>query len=71
MPSSVLRRVTPPELIQVLRRQSAAPYGVILWDGRPLPLAEALALLEASAVEALYFSAPGAVFSASTASSRN
>ena len=71
MPSAVLRRVTTPELLAVLRRQSAAPYHVILWDNRPLRLADVLSLLETSPSQALYFAAPGAVFSDSPGAARN
>jgi hypothetical protein len=63
MPSQVLRRVSKAQLIESLRRHTAAPFHVIIWDNSPVRLAEALMRLEREPDDSVYYATPNRVFS--------
>ncbi len=65
MASQVLRRLNKAQLTDSLRRRSAAPFHVIIWDNRPIRLEEALSILERDPDDAVYYAQPERVFSAS------
>ncbi|HEU5315962.1 MAG TPA: hypothetical protein VFX49_07615 [Chloroflexota bacterium] len=67
MASPLLRRLSKAQLLQSLRRQTAAPFHVIIWDNNPIRLAEALSLLERAPEESAYYATPERVFSIGTA----
>ncbi|HET7769132.1 MAG TPA: hypothetical protein VFN74_10205 [Chloroflexota bacterium] len=64
MSTSVLRRLSKAQLLASLRRETAAPFHVILWDNTPVRLAEALTRLERAPEDAVYYANPNRVFSA-------
>lgn len=64
MASQVLRRLSRAELLSVLRRNTGAPFHVILWDNRPIRLGEALGLLEGQPEDAYYYASREQVYSA-------
>lgn len=66
IPSQLLRRLTKTELLAVLRRHSAAPFHVILWDSRPVRLSEALGWLELQPEDTYFYAAPEHVYSGNT-----
>jgi hypothetical protein len=61
MPSHILRRLSKAQLLDRLRRRSAAPFHVIIWDGRPVRLADALTLLERAEDDSYYYATPDRV----------
>jgi hypothetical protein len=63
MPSQLLRRVSKAQLIDSLRRQTAAPFHVIIWDNSPVRLGEALSRLEHEPDDSVYYATPNRVFS--------
>jgi hypothetical protein len=65
MASQLLRRLNKAQLIQALRRQTAAPFHVIMWDNSPVRLAEALLRLEHAPDDSVYYATPQRVFSTS------
>ena len=64
MSTPVLRRLSKAQLLASLRRETAAPFHVILWDNTPVRLAEALTRLERAPEDAVYYANPNRVFSA-------
>lgn len=69
MPSQLLRRVSKYQLMAALRRQKAAPFHFILWDNRPIRLADALGQLEREPEDSIYYATPEQVFSAAASRS--
>jgi hypothetical protein len=65
MASQLLRRLSKVQLLQALRRQTAAPFHVIMWDNSPVRLAEALTRVEHAPDDAVYYATPQRVFSTS------
>ena len=64
MSTPVLRRLSKAQLLASLRRETAAPFHVILWDNTPVRLAEALTRLERAPEDAVYYANPNRVFCA-------
>ena len=69
MASQLLRRLSKTQLIETLRRQTAAPFHVIIWDNTPVRLAEALSSLERAPDDSVYYATPQRVFTSASASS--
>ena len=65
MASQLLRRLNKGQLLASLRRETAAPFHVILWDNAPVRLAEALLRLERAPEDAVFYANPSRVYSAS------
>lgn len=63
MASQLLRRLSKTQLLESLRRQTAAPFHVIIWDNTPVRLGEALSRLERAADDTVYYATPQRVFS--------
>lgn len=59
----LLRRLSKAQLIAMLRRNTAAPFHMIIWDNRPVRLGEALGRLERDPDDAYYYATPERVFS--------
>ena len=68
MATQVLRRLSRAQLLASLRRETAAPFHVIIWDNSPVRLAEALLRLEGAPEDALYYASPERVFTCATSS---
>ena len=64
MATQLLRRLNKAQLLASLKRETAAPFHVILWDNTPVRLAEALGRLEHAPEDAVYYANPNRVFSA-------
>jgi hypothetical protein len=64
MATPLLRRLSKAQLLASLRRETAAPFHVILWDNTPVRLVEALGRLEHAPEDAVYYANPNRVFSA-------
>ncbi len=64
MASQLLRRLNKAQLLASLRRETAAPFHVILWDSAPIRLAEALLRLERAPEDAVFYANPNRVYSA-------
>jgi hypothetical protein len=62
MATQVLRRLNRAQLLASLRRETAAPFHVIIWDNTPVRLAEALLRLERASEDAVYYASPERVF---------
>ena len=71
MATSVLRRLSKAQLLASLRRETAAPFHVILWDNTPVRLGEALTRLERAPEDAVYYANPNRVFSAAGAQAQS
>ena len=67
MATQLLRRLSKAQLLASLKRETAAPFHVILWDSAPVRLAEALSQLERDPEDAVYYASPDRVFSANGA----
>jgi hypothetical protein len=63
MASRVLRRVNKAQLLELLRRSTAAPFHTIIWDNRPMRLGDAVGLLERAPDDSFYYANPRRVFS--------
>ncbi len=59
----LLRRLSKPQLMAMLRRHTAAPFHIIIWDNRPVRLGDALGRLERDPDDAFYYATPERVFS--------
>ena len=63
MVSPLLRRLSTAQLVDALRRQTASPWHVIIWDNRPVRLGEALTRLEHESEDSYFYATPERVFS--------
>ncbi len=63
MASALLRRLNKSQLLEVLRRRTAAPFHVIIWDNSPVRLGDALSRLEDEPDDAVFYAASERVFS--------
>ena len=63
MATQLLRRLNKAQLLDSLRRETAAPFHIIIWNNTPVRLAEALLRLEHDPEDAVYYANPNRVFS--------
>ena len=63
MTSPLLRRLSKAQLVDALRRQTASPLHVIIWDNSPVRLGEALTRLEHEPEDSYFYATPERVFS--------
>lgn len=68
MATQLLRRLSKAQLLASLRRETAAPFHIIIWNNTPVRLAEALLRLEHDPEDAVYYVNPKRVFSSNTPS---
>ena len=62
MATQLLRRLSKAQLLASLRRETAAPFHIIIWNNTPVRLAEALLQLEHDPEDAIYYANPKRVF---------
>ena len=62
MGSPLLRRLSKAQLLASLRRRTAAPFHVIIWDNQPVRLDEALTRTEHAPDDAFFYATPDRVF---------
>ncbi|MGI8424789.1 MAG: hypothetical protein ACR2NO_11895 [Chloroflexota bacterium] len=67
MTTELLRHLSKAQLLASLRRETAAPFHIIIWNNTPVRLAEALLRLDRDPEDAEYYASRQRVYSSNGA----